>query len=255
MYFVRMFQIKDIVIIKKILHLWCLLKPFMLNHLASMFFPSTCKACNKQLLKNESIICLECEFHLPQTGYHKMKENPIAKNFWGRANIHYALAMYFFDKGDKLQKLLHQLKYKGQKEVGVKLGKLFGTELKNGYLAGEIDFIVPVPLHKKKLRLRGYNQSELIAQGISQTFNLPVLTDTLIRKTATDTQTRKSRFERFENVDNVFEVKQKEKVAHKHILLIDDVITTGSTIAACAEAFSTIDNCKVSVAAIAFAHT
>ena len=207
------------------------------------------------LVENETIICTDCEYHLPKTGFEKVKENPVAKNFWGKVNLHAATAMYSFDKGEKLQKLLHALKYRGEKEVGIKLGKLFAFELKQSELYSDVDFIIPVPLHKKKIKLRGYNQSELIAQGISEIWSKPVITDALVRKVATATQTRKTRFERWENVDNVFEIKNKETVDGKHVLLIDDVITTGSTIAACADAFAEINNCRVSVGAIAFAHS
>ncbi len=227
----------------------------MIRYFSEMFFPETCKACNKALVKGETVICLECEFHLPRTGFHTISANLVAKSFWGKVNIHSATAMYFFDKGDKLQKLLHKLKYNGEKEVGEKLGKLFGAELVNTEFASTIDCIVPVPLHKNKMRLRGYNQSEIIANGISQVLKIPVVTDFIGREIATETQTRKARFQRWENVDNVFEILNNQKIKGKHVLIIDDVITTGSTIAACAEAFLKAENCKVSVAAIAFAHS
>ncbi len=220
-----------------------------------IFFPNVCTVCCNSLTKSESVICLECQFHLPNTGFHLIAENQVAKAFWGKANVFSATAMYFFDKGEKVQKLLHGLKYKGQKETGIKLGKLFGAELLNTDFIKTVDCIIPVPLHAKKIRLRGYNQSEVIAQGMSQILNIPVVSDLLKRQIATATQTRKSRFERWENVDNVFVLNEAESFTGKHVLLLDDVITTGSTIAACAEAFSDVKNCKVSVGAVAFAHS
>lgn len=227
----------------------------LLKNVRTVMFPDTCKACDNVLLRNEDVICTACEYHLPKTGFHLQSENEIAKIFWGKIHLHAATAIYFFDKGEKIQRLLHQLKYNGEEKVGTKLGKLLSVEIMHAQLFNDVSVIIPVPLHKNKIRLRGYNQSELIANGMKDVWNIPVAADLLLRKVATTTQTHKSRFERFQNVDNVFEIKNKENFVGKHVLLIDDVITTGSTIAACASAFLGIDNCRVSVAAIAFAHS
>ena len=223
----------------------------MINDFFNLIFPKICNACSQVLLKNETIICLNCVLSLPQTHFHKDKENPLNKMFWGRVNIEMATSFYRFSKKSKVQNLLHQLKYKGVKAIGTLIGELLGSQLKESVFYQEIDFIVPVPLHKKKLQKRGYNQSEWFANGLSKSMNVPVNTTSLYRKTATQTQTKKSRYKRWENVGETFDVGNHE-VDGKSILLVDDVITTGATIEACAQVLIR-HNCKVFVATIASA--
>ena len=170
--------------------------------------------------------------------------------FWGRVHIQYATAFLFFQKGGQVQTMLHKLKYKNQKEIGIGIGKLIGLELKNTQLS-EIDLIVPVPLHKSKYRKRGYNQSELIAIGLAESMGKPVETKILYRAIANPTQTRKHRYERWTNVEGIFAIKNSERIVNKHILLVDDIITTGATIEASASALLNIENVKVSIFAIA----
>ena len=223
----------------------------MINDFFNLIFPKLCCACNNALLKNENIICTSCVVNLPKTNFHLDKDNPVAKVFWGRIRIEMAASFYSFSKKSKVQNLLHHLKYKGVKEVGLITGKLFGYDLLASEYFQEIDFIVPVPLHKNKLRKRGYNQSEWIAKGISNSMDIPTNNETLYRKLDSQTQTKKGRYKRWENVEEIFGVTDTQ-LDNKKILLVDDVITTGATIEACAQILIK-QNCKIYVASIAYA--
>ena len=191
-------------------------------------------------------------YELPVTNFHREHDNPVAQVFWGRATVEHATAGYFFRKGNRVQKLVHSVKYRGQKEMGTVLGREMGKHLCNSYF-DNVDLITPVPLHPQKLRKRGYNQSEWIARGIAETMNKPVDTQSLARRFFTETQTRKKRFDRWENVETVFGLVRPEAFFGRHILLIDDVITTGATLEACIHAVLSATDAKVSVATLAFA--
>ena len=219
----------------------------------SLFYPNLCESCGQPLARGEDVICAECQFALPQTHYHEEKSNAIEKHFWGRVEIFRAASYYFFQKGSKIQHLIHQLKYKGKKEVGVKLGKMYGNELKNNEDFNSTNVILPVPLHRSMEMKRGYNQVNLFCQGLSESMNIPWLRNVLIRTRITETQTHKSRFERWENVGSVFQIKDAAPIEGKHVLLCDDVITTGSTLEACARSILEIPGVKVSIATIACA--
>lgn len=221
--------------------------------LLGLLFPNLCNACGVSLLRQEQLICTKCLYDLPFTDYHLYAENRVAKQLWGRLPIHAAMAMFYFRKATKVQNLVHNLKYNGKTDLGVVLGELLGNRLKagEGYLM--VDLIIPVPLHKKKLRTRGYNQSSFIAAGVSKAMEIPVVEDSLIRDVATDSQTKKSRYTRYENMKSVFKVTDAATVLNKHVLLIDDVITTGATLEACANELLAQGAAKVSIAALAFA--
>ena len=225
----------------------------MLNDFISLFYPQICMACGKSLYKNEYCICTYCIYHLPKTDHLQVEENPFVKLFWGRINIHSAAAYYNFTKGGKIQHLIHQLKYHGQKEIGLTLGKLYGKSLQNAPLFNSVDTIIPIPLHKKKLQKRGYNQSEFFAQGISTVLQVSMDAKNVYRSLESDTQTKKSRFNRWKNVESIFSVKEPSKLQGKHILLVDDVVTTGSTLEACAQVLLQIPKTKVSIVTIAYA--
>lgn len=171
--------------------------------------------------------------------------------FWGRIDIETATALFYFQKGGKIQHLIHQFKYKGKTDVGIYLGRMLGRQLKDHPLWEPIDMIVPVPLHERKKHARGYNQSEVFGMGLTSTFKRPMVVNNLVRVTKTDSQTRKSRFRRWENVESVFEVKNPEAFRGKNILLIDDVVTTGSTLEACAGKLLQIKGVRVWLATIA----
>jgi ComF family protein len=188
---------------------------------------------------------------LPATNFHKEHDNPVAQSFWGRAAVEYATAAYFFRKGNRVQKLVHQVKYKGQKEMGTVLGREMGKSLRDSSFI-EVDLIAPVPLHPQKYRKRGYNQSEWIARGIAEMLEKPMDVQTLVRRIFTTTQTRKKRYDRWENVDSGFGLTNPDSFTGRHILLIDDVITTGATLEACIHAVLSAPGTKVSVATLAF---
>jgi ComF family protein len=197
------------------------------------------------------VLCVSCVYHLPRTNYWKEAGNAIEQLFWGKLRIEHACALFFFGKGSRYRKLLHKLKYNGKKEIGIEMGRRLGMELKNAPLYQSIETIIPVPLHPKKQHKRGYNQSEQIARGIAEITGWSIDCKSVTRKIFTDTQTRKTRMERWENVSEVFTVTDAGALAGKHVLLVDDVITTGATIEACAQQLLHAGNCKVSVAALA----
>jgi ComF family protein len=189
-------------------------------------------------------------YKLPVTNFYKEHNNPVEQIFWGRVMVEHATAGYFFRKGNSVQKLIHLIKYKGQKEMGALLGHEMGKSLRNSYFS-EIDLIVPVPIHQEKLHKRGYNQSEWIAQGVATMLQKPIDVKTLIRSNNAGTQTRKNRLERYDNVVSCFELTNLDTFSGRHILLIDDVITTGATLEACIQAVLSAPKTKVSVAALA----
>jgi ComF family protein len=219
----------------------------------SLFYPKSCFACGNTLLGNENIICTYCRHTLPETGFHSMKENPVEKLFWGRVKIENATAFLFYDKEGRYGHLLHKFKYFGHQEIGLFLGEMLGSRLGNTEY-NNIDLIVPIPLHASKLRKRGFNQSEIIGCGIAKSMYKPIAGTALERKVFTSTQTRKGRFERWQNVDGIFTVADPEILKNKHILLVDDVVTTGATLEAAGNAILNIEGTKLSIATLAFAH-
>lgn len=223
------------------------------NDLLFLVFPEICAACGNSLWKNEEILCTSCLYHLPKTRFVNDSENPVSQVFYGRIQLEYAGAYLYFSKGGRVQKLIHQLKYRGRREVGVKLGELFGGELLSLELNNPFNRIIPVPLHPRKLALRGYNQAEAIGEGLSARLQIPMDTVSLVRQRKSATQTRKSRFSRWENVAEIFSVKEPGKLAGQHLLLVDDVITTGATIESCAAALLSVPGVRISVAAAAVA--
>lgn len=230
-----------------------LLQNSWLGDFFHLIYPDTCAACGQQLQIKEDTICLFCELELPYTDYHLQPENPLAKQFWGRLQLVQVAAMCQFIKGGRVQKLIHHLKYDGWTDVGVRMGQLYGQTLKQTPAFQSIEAIIPVPLHPDKLRKRGYNQSDCFAEGLAQSMEIPWYADALQRTTFTKTQTKKSNFDRWKNVENVFIAHRPELLEKKHVLLVDDVITTGSTIEACGNALLAVEGCKVSVASIATA--
>lgn len=218
-----------------------------------LFYPNVCNACGSDLVQGETVVCIKCLYQIPLTRFWKHADNPVAQTFWGRVNIEHACAYFFFAKGSKYRPLLHKLKYKGKPEIGVFLGNEFGLALKDSEFYENIDFVVPVPLHTKKLRIRGYNQAEVIADGMAKGLNTKVSTTHLLRNEFTETQTRKTRAERVLNVAQAFTLNNTSEVEGKHLLLVDDVVTTGATLEACAQRLLEIPNCRVSIAALAYA--
>lgn len=218
-----------------------------------LIFPRCCVVCGAPLVKGEEYLCLRCHMGLPRTNYHCWDENPVERLFWGKVPLVHATSWLFYHKGSDFRLILHALKYNGCKELGEVMGRSMATELlSSGFFRG-IDVIVPVPLHAKKERLRGYNQSEWIARGVSAVVGIPMDATSVIRAKNTETQTRKSIFQRWENVEGTFVLSHPEVFTGKHILLIDDVLTTGATTVACASAFDGVEGIRFSVLTLAVA--
>ena len=225
----------------------------LLNHLINLFYPRVCAACGNLLMSKEETVCLSCRYLLPKTLYEKNADNPLAQMFYGQIDFHAVTAEFFFSKTGKVQHLLHQLKYEGNQDAGFFLGQQLGESIKEAELFQEIDYVVPIPLHPKKEHIRGYNQSHVIAQGVENVTEIPIMKDCLYRKVFTSTQTKKSREERWDNVKDIFDIKKGERLKGQHVLLIDDVLTTGATLMAAGKTLSQIPDIKISVATAACA--
>ncbi len=205
------------------------------------------------MVRNERVLCLNCLADMPFTSYHLARENDLEKELWGRCYAERMAAMCFYRHGNKVQTLMHRLKYYSIKDIGLYLGEMYGNILRGSDFLNDIDFIVPVPLHPSKERKRGFNQSAVIADGIASACGLELNVTAFKRIERSSTQTRKSRAERWENVEGIFGVQDPEALSGKHILLVDDVITTGSTIESCINTLKDQLDIKVSVIALAVA--
>lgn len=226
----------------------------MLHDFLHLFFPELCVACRETLLKHENTLCTSCYVDLPKTNFHQLKGNEAERIFYGRVPIDSVASYYFFNQGSRVQELLHQLKYKNQPKAGEIVGEWYGKELLSTETFASADFIVPVPLHPKKLKQRGYNQAEHFAIGLSRTIGIPVVTHWLVRSNSNETQTKKSKFSRWEGVESIFSFNPNKGVSGKHFLLVDDVLTTGATLEACASAmFKFEKDIKISLVTIAYA--
>lgn len=221
--------------------------------LSELLFPVLCSACGKHLYTGEEAICIKCLYDLPYTDDHLHPTNRVAKQLWGRLSFNGAMAMLYFRKGTKVQRLMHQLKYNGKTEVGIKLGQLLGQRLLQHSLYQQIDVVIPVPLHPRKRKLRGYNQSEYIAIGLAEVLGITVRANALIRAKFTESQTKKMRYDRYENMTNIFNVSDEQELKGKNVLLIDDIVTTGATLEACGQALLDAGINQLNIAAIAFA--
>jgi ComF family protein len=227
------------------------MNPF--SDIISLLLPRTCPACGRILKDWEECLCLVCLAELPVTGFHEEPDNPLAEMFWGRVRLTQAIAWFYFRKGSAYQDVLHKLKYNDRPDIGFRLGRLYGFELSRSTGFIRPDLLVPVPLNRKKLRKRGYNQSAAIAEGISCGMGIPLAANALTRPVATATQTRKSRYDRYLNVTGKFRADDQSLLENRHIFLIDDVVTTGATLEACAEELLRLPGVSVSVAALAWA--
>lgn len=222
----------------------------LLEDFIALIFPHTCIACQNALVKGEEQICTSCMAALSPTDYHLNPENELRMKFGGRLALHHCLAFYTFRKSSILQKIVHELKYRNNPEVGMMLGRWYGHLLKNAGLNQEFDLILPVPLHISRKIKRGYNQSDYFAEGLSEAMQVPCSAEVLIRNKATQSQTRKKRMERFQNVENIFEVLQAGKIKGQRILLVDDIVTTGSTLESCAHCIIQAGCSALSIAVI-----
>jgi ComF family protein len=222
------------------------------NDLSGLFFPDSCAACGDLLHRNEQVLCFRCLAALPLTGFHRDPENEVARLFWGRIPLEQATSFMFFSKDSRYRRIVHELKYRGRPEAGTLLGRLFGHTLQGTGFA-TADLIHPVPLHPARFRFRGYNQSALIARGMSEAMGIPMAGELITRRVDSRTQTRRHRYERWENVRHIFCCEQPEQLKNRHILLVDDVITTGATLEACAACIADVEGIRISIASLAYA--
>jgi ComF family protein len=231
------------------------MKPISFWHrLLDLISPRLCVVCGHRLTVTEEVICARCNFHLPRTGFqHNAYENDMAKLFWGQIPIERATAFFYYEAHAKTANILYELKYKDHPEIGEIFGRMFAAEIKSAGFFDEIDGIVPVPLAKKRQRQRGYNQSEEIAQGVSEITGLPIYKKVVKRISFKGSQTNKGRWDRQENVERVFDLIDAEAVSNKHLLLIDDVVTTGATCIACAKVLCQPANVRISILSLGFA--
>jgi len=227
----------------------------MLSSLVNLFFPKTCYACDAILIDNEPDLCVECRHELPLTNYHFERPETVKKIFYGRVDLEAATALCYFHKSGKVQQLLHHLKYKGKEDIGRVFGNWLGAELLDSPYFKTIDVVIPVPIHSKKLTQRGYNQSALFAQQIAKVLNASYVDDVLLKSVNTKTQVFQSREARFQSVAHSFYAQNLNTIEHKHILLVDDIITTGATIEACALVLNPENKSRLSVATIAITHS
>lgn len=230
----------------------------MFSDFIHLFFPHLCVVCKsslsaRKLHPSALDICLRCERKLPHTKFHLEKDNAITQRLWGRVDVGHATALYFFKKGGGVKPLIHRLKYDNRPDIGVELGRRMASDIMASPYFSSLDLIVPVPLHPKKEQKRGYNQSDKLAEGISAVTGVPYRTDVLMRNDYTESQTRKNRAERLANVSGVFGINHTEELCHKHILLVDDVFTTGATTEQCAELLLQAEGARLSLAVAAIA--
>lgn len=227
----------------------------MLNSLINLFFPPVCAGCKSFISTNENIICTVCRHELPLTNHHLNPENEAYKKFYGRIPIEHVSALLYFHKKGMVQELIHNLKYKGHEEIGTVLGEWYASELKDCPIIKNVDRIIPVPLHKKRMRERGYNQVTNFGLALSENFKIPLNDSILMRKVYSKTQSKKNLLGRIEGIETVFDVDFSEEDINKHYLLIDDVLTTGATLEACSKALLKIPGAKISIVCMAMAHS
>ncbi len=223
------------------------------SDLLDLIYPRLCAGCRTTLVKQEEHICTRCLYMLPKTNFHEDRDNPMEQLFWGRVPVEAAAALYYFERGSKCRRILHHIKYRGRKELARYLGFIYGIELAGCRLFSEADLLLPVPLHHLRERKRGFNQSEWFAGGLASGMGKELAADVLVRFEGTGTQTSKSRLQRWENVENCFRVDKPEKVTGRHVILVDDVVTTGATLEACASALLESTGVRISILTIAYA--
>jgi ComF family protein len=223
----------------------------ILTDFISLFYPRICINCNRSLISREEFLCLHCKLNLPTIAFQKIASNHLYKRLQVIGNLNEVHSYLNFNKGGIAQKLLHEIKYKGNEELGVRIGEWFGYYIFNKTIASNIDMIVPIPLHPTKRKRRGYNQSELIARGLSESLKIPCETKLLKRTKYTSTQTKKGKTERWLNVKDIFKIDTNENLENKHVLLVDDVITTGATIESAAHLLNQYGVSRISIACIA----
>jgi len=220
--------------------------------LLHMAFPHICEGCGSDILPVKASLCAHCFTSLPETNFHFHPANPVERIFWGRLPVACATSLYYFTKESLVQRLMHQFKYRSNKELGYFLGTLMGHSLSASNRFGHVDALVPLPLFPAKEKKRGYNQATVLCEGIAEVMGKPVLNDVVARAVATDTQTKKGRVERWHNINGSFALTRPAAVTGKHLLLVDDVITTGASLEACGRELARVQNTELSIATLCF---
>lgn len=223
----------------------------MIFNLLNLFYPKVCAGCESLLLHNEYVICTQCRHEIPLTLHHTHDNKEVMDKFYGRLDLHFAGALFYFHKKGIVQEMIHKLKYKGHEEIGTAIGLWYGSEIKNHPMLKDVEVIIPVPLHKKRYRKRGYNQVTTFGEALASSLQIPFNPDFLIRSKFTETQVWKSLVERSNVTEKGFEVIEDETMNGKHFLLIDDVITTGATLEACGSALLQIPGSRLSIICMA----
>lgn len=226
---------------------------YLLKSSVHLLYPHNCTGCGSDLLDEGNLLCLKCIHDLPHTNFANLANNPVEKYFWGRIPLQAAYSQFYFSKEFLTQHLIYQLKYKGDTKIGFYLGELMGKTLLESKRFKDIEALIPLPLYADKEHKRGYNQAAVICNGMSSVMNIPVYNKYVIRQHATETQTRKHRTERWENVKDSFKVVNQSGLAGKHLLLVDDVVTTGATLEACGSVILQAADVKLSIATLAYA--
>lgn len=220
--------------------------------LVHLVFPHICAGCGSDVLDREHPLCLSCLAQLPATNFHLYPNNPVDKIFWGRLDIQHATALYYFTNASLIHRLLHQFKYKDQPQLAIYLGKQMGHAFLQSPFYQDIDALIPLPLFASRQRKRGYNQSAMLCRGISEVLRKPVMEQVVVRTTHTESQTRKGRVERWQNMEGRFELAATKDIQNRHLLLVDDVITTGATLESCGRCLLEAPGVKVSVATLCY---
>lgn len=226
--------------------------PKSFDALLHLFLPHHCAGCGSDIMSRQQVLCLQCIDRLPVTQFHRHANNPVEKIFWGRIPVTNAASFLYFSKDSLLQKLVHQLKYNGHKELGLFIGRKMGEALVQTNRFAGIEALVPLPLYAARERKRGYNQAALLCQGMAEIIRVPVLQNSIRRRMSSDTQTTKNRIERWQNMQGKFELRQPQTIRGKHILLVDDVITTGATLEACGQELLAAGNTLLSIMTMAY---
>ena len=217
-----------------------------------LLFPHVCTGCGSDILNEESVLCMRCMDAMPETNFEIHANNPVEKTFWGRLPLVGATAQFYFTKESLMQHLMHQFKYKRNKELGLQLGRIMGEQIRRSGRF-EADALIPLPLFPAKEKRRGYNQATVLCEGMAETMNIPVLDTVIIRPQHTETQTKKGRIERWKNMEGKFILSDPEAIRNKHLLLVDDVVTTGATLEACGNELLQAEAVRLSVATLCVA--
>ena len=222
-----------------------------LQNFSELLYPKLCGGCGNHLYENEEVVCVYCRASMPLSGECDFENNASEKLFWGKVTITAAASFLFFQKKSSTQHLLHQLKYQQKENIGEWLGEQFAYSLQSKGRFAAVEIIIPIPLHPSRIKFRGYNQCDAIARGMASVLQIPIVNGVLIRNVATQSQTKKNRFQRFENMNSVFSLAQASAIKGKNILLLDDVLTTGATLISAAQVLQQAGSNKLFVGAIA----